>query len=74
MTGDTQGTFTVTPEQEGCVVICDADGAEISNGYGGSMEVRCMGDGYTLVNSLRWNGICRTSFRVKCRHPMNRRH
>lgn len=52
MTGDTQGTFTVTPEQEGCVVICDADGAEISNGYGGSMEVRCMGDGYTLVNSL----------------------
>ena len=34
------------------MVICDADGAEISNGYGGSMEVRCMGDGYTLVNSL----------------------
>ena len=52
MTGDTQGTFTVTPEQEGCVVICDADGAELSNDYGGSMEVRCMGDGYTLVNSL----------------------
>ena len=52
MTGDTQGTFTVTPEQEGCVVICDADGAELSNGYGGSMEVRCLGDGYTLVNSL----------------------
>lgn len=34
------------------MVICDADGAEISNGYGGSMEVRCLGDGYTLVNSL----------------------
>lgn len=34
------------------MVICDADGAELSNGYGGSMEVRCLGDGYTLVNSL----------------------
>ena len=34
------------------MVICDADGAELSNDYGGSMEVRCMGDGYTLVNSL----------------------
>ena len=51
--GDSQGTFTVTPEQEeGCVVICDANGAELSNGYGGSMEVRCLGNGYTLVNSL----------------------
>lgn len=52
MAGDAQGTFTVTPEQEGCVVVCDANGAELSNGYGGSMEVRALGDGYTLVNSL----------------------
>ena len=71
MTGDTQGTFTVTPEQEGCVVICDADGAELSNGYGAAWRCGAWGTAIRWSTVCRWNGICRTSFRVKCRHPMN---
>ena len=63
----------MTPEQEGCVVICDADGAELSNDYGAAWKCGAWGDGYTLVNSLPLERyLRRTSFRVKCRHPMKR--
>lgn len=47
-----QDTLTVTPEGEGQMIVCDAAGTALSNGYDGSMEIRLYEEGYTLVNQL----------------------
>lgn len=45
-------TFIMTPREGGAIFICDENGNPVSNGYGGSMEVRSYEQGYTLVNQI----------------------
>lgn len=46
-------TLSIAPDfSEGKVVICDAQGNALSNGYQGTMEVRLYEEGYTLVNDV----------------------
>lgn len=52
LSADPSRTFVLTPEEGGQITLCDADGAAISNGYAGSIEVRARGGGYTVVNDL----------------------
>lgn len=50
---DNPVTFSLESELETAkTYLCDADGNAISNGYFGSMEVRCYEAGYTVVNQL----------------------
>lgn len=46
-------TLMITPDfTDGKVIVCDASGRVVSNGYHGTMEVRLYADGYTLVNEV----------------------
>lgn len=46
-------TLMITPDfTDGKVIVCDADGRAVTNGYHGTMEVRLYADGYTLVNEV----------------------
>lgn len=46
-------TFVLTPQNvNGQIIVCDAAGTALTNGYYGSMEVRFYEEGYTLVNQL----------------------
>lgn len=46
-------TLTLSPETaEGQITICNDKGEEKSNGYYGSMEVRRLAEGYTLINQV----------------------
>lgn len=46
-------TLMITPDfTDGKVIVCDASGRAVSNGYHGTMEVRLYADGYTLVNEV----------------------
>jgi stage II sporulation protein D len=46
-------TLVVEPQKEnGMIVLCDAEGNALSNGYYGTMEVRSYEEGFTLVNQV----------------------
>lgn len=53
ISGEETHTLSITPDfTEGTVIVCDAQGKPISNGYHGTMEVRSYAEGYTLVNEV----------------------
>lgn len=53
LASDPSNTLVLTPEtEEGQITLCDADGAAVSNGYKGTIEVRARDEGYTVVNDL----------------------
>jgi stage II sporulation protein D len=41
-----------TEEMDGTIVLCDSDGNALSNGYYGTIEVRCYEEGFTIVNQV----------------------
>lgn len=46
-------TLVLEPKDPGAqIYLCDGDGNSVSNGYAGTMEVRKMPDGYTVVNEV----------------------
>lgn len=53
ISGEEVYTLSITPDfTEGNVIVCDAQGKAISNGYHGTIEVRGYAEGYTVVNAV----------------------
>lgn len=53
LTADPNRTLIATPEsEEAGTCICDENGTAVSNRYAGSLEIRLLPEGYTVVNEV----------------------